>query len=182
MAYKGLVLAYSGFLTDPEYTRRSENETVSGQWLFKDIVTFDKVIRGTTVATYYGDLAEYYENDEDELLPEGTLVKFGGKKEITKTKPNDKQYFGVISSNPGVTLNQKSDDKHSPVALSGRVPVRVNGKIHKFDKLTTSSIHGVAKRKTIWDVLRGKPTIGTALESKSDKSEKLITVFVLAHQ
>ena len=59
-------MAYSGWISDPEYTRRSQNETVTGQWLFKDNVTFEKVIRGTALATYYGDLAEYYEHNEDE--------------------------------------------------------------------------------------------------------------------
>ena len=171
-------MAYSGWISDPEYTRRSQNETVTGQWLFKDNVTFKKVIRGTALATYYGDLAEYYEHNEDELLPKGTLVKFGGIKEITKTKANDKHFFGIISSNPGVVLNQQNNTKFSPVALCGRVPCRVNGIIKKFDELTTSSICGVAKRKTLLDKLLGKPTIGISLESKNDKSEKLITIFV----
>lgn len=171
-------MSYSGYISDPEYTRRSQNETVVGQWLFKDVVTFEKVIQGTALATYYGDIAEYYEHNEDELLPKGTLVKFGGIKEITKTKPNDRSFFGIISSKPGVVLNKQDGSKHSPVALCGKIPCRVNGKINKFDKLTTSSVNGVAKRKTIIDTLLGKPTIGTALESKSDKAEKLINIFV----
>lgn len=173
-------MAYSGWISDPEYTRRSQNETVSGQWLFKDTVTFEKVIRGTALATYYGDVAEYYEHNEDELLPKGTLIKFGGIKEITKTKANDRHFFGIISSNPGVVLNQQSNSKYSPVALCGRVPCRVNGFVNKFDELTTSSVCGVAKRKTFLDKLLCKPTIGIALESKNDKSEKLITIFVHA--
>lgn len=174
-------MAYGGFISDPEYTRRTENETISGEWLFKSTTTFEKAIRGTTLSTYYGDLAEYYEYDSNELLPEGTLVKFGGTKEITKTKTNDRCFFGVISSNPGVSLNNSGKNNYAPVALCGKIPCRTNGKIKKFDKLTTSSVVGVAKKKTFIDTLLGKPTIGVSLEDKNDNSEKLINIFVRAN-
>lgn len=173
-------MAYSGFISDPEYTRRTENETVSGEWLFQNTITFEKVIRGTGISTYYGDLAENYKHDINEVLPRGTLVKFGGSQEITKTKCNDKSFFGIISSNPGVILNHTQEKNNAVVALCGKVPCRVNGIIKKFDKLTTSSVAGVAKRKTFIDFLLLKPTIGIALESKNDKSEKLINIFVNA--
>lgn len=174
-------MAHSGFISDPEYTRRSQNEEVSGKWVFKDAITFEKVIRGTAIATYYADLAEYYEHSSIELLPIGTLVKFGGEKEITKTSSNDFDYFGVISSKPGLVLNHRENDNFLPVALCGKVPCRVKGKIKKFDKLTTSNIAGVAKKKTWLDKLLFKPTIGTALENKSESTEKLIEIFVHAH-
>lgn len=174
-------MAYSGFIANPEYTRRTQNEIIVGDWTFTGEVTAEKVIRGLGLATYYGDLAEYYDYDIQEVIPQGTLVKFGGKEEITKCQPNDTEYFGVISTNPGVELNK--DDKklkqsHIPVALCGKVPCRTRGKVKKFDKLTTSKIAGVAKKKTLLDTLLLKPTIGIALESKNDLSEKLISIFV----
>lgn len=174
-------MAYSGFIANPEYTRRTQDETILGNWVFEGEVTSKKVIRGLGLATYYGDLAEYYDYNINEVIPQGTLIKFGGDKEITKCQPNDKDFFGVISTKPGVELNKdelKNEHDHLPVALCGKVPCRVRGKVKKFSKLTTSKIPGVAKEKTLLDKLLGKPTIGVALEEKTDISEKLITIFV----
>lgn len=173
-------MAYSGWLCDPEYTRRGENETVRGEWVFENNITFQKVIRGTAIATYYADLAEYYKCNPEELLPKGTLVKFGGDAEITKTSKNDRNFFGVISSKPGVTLNHKDSDDYVPIALGGRIPCRVLGTVKKFAKLTTSHYPGVAKQKTLWDTICGKPTIGIALEDKDDILVQLIEIFVQA--
>lgn len=174
-------MAHSGFISDPEYTRRSQDESVTGKWVFKDVTTFEKVIRGTAIATYYADLAEYYEHSSIESLPTGTLVKFGGEKEITKTSSNGHSFFGIISSNPGLILNQRENENYLPVALCGKVPCRVKGKIKKFDKLTTSKFKGVAKKKTWLDKLLFKPTIGTSLQDKTENTEKLIEIFVHAH-
>lgn len=174
-------MAYSGFIANPEYTRRTQNENIVGDWTFKGVLTAERTIRGLGIATYYGDLAEYYDYDILEVIPVGTLVKFGGSEEITKCEANDREYFGVISTNPGVELNKddkKSKQVHLPVALCGKVPCRTKGKVKKFDKLTTSNFPGVAKKKTLLDTLLFKPTIGIALEDKEDKSEKLITIFV----
>lgn len=175
-------MAYSGFVSDPEYTRRSQAENVTGKWNFENEITFNKVIRGTGLATYYGDLAEYYEYNIIEHIPVGSLVKFGGLKQITKTNCKNNDYFGVVSSNPGVILNTQSDSSlFLPVALCGRVPCRVSGKVTKFDKLTLSKIPGVAKKKTFLDTILLKPTIGISLENKLDNKEKLIEIFVRAN-
>ena len=178
---EGLIMAYSGFIANPEYTRRTQDESITGSWTFEGEVTVKKVIRGLGLATYYGDLAEYYDYDISEVIPQGTIVKFGGSEEVTKTKPNDREYFGIVSTNPGIELNKTDDGesyKHLPIALCGKVPCRTRGKVKKFDKLTTSKIPGVAKRKTLIDTLLFKPTVGIALEDKFDKSEKLIAIFV----
>ena len=174
-------MSYSGFVSDPEYTRRSQDENVTGNWTFEHIVTCKEAIRGTAIATYYGDLAEYYTHSVMEQIPVGTLVKFGGEKEITKTQPNDKHCFGIISSKPGIELNKKTQEGALPVALCGKVPCRVSGTIKKFEKLTTSKIAGVAKKKTFLDWLLFKPTIGISLEEKTKKTEKLIEIFMHAH-
>jgi hypothetical protein len=180
MRFKEIIMAYSGFISNDDYARKSFNENISGQWTFDDITTFNKVVRGTAIATYYADLAEYYECSDLEILPAGTLIKFGGDKEITKTGRNDTDFFGIISSKPGVVLNENKSNNNLPVALFGKVPCRVNGKIKKHDKLTTSKIPGVAKRKTFLDKLFLKPTIGVALEDKNNTSENLIEIFVRA--
>jgi len=77
------------------------------------------------------------------------VVKLGGDKEITKTTTEyDNQVFGVISENPGFAMNRSAgdDSTHPYVALSGRVPCKVQGKVSKGDRLTTSDLPGVAKK------------------------------------
>ena len=167
-------MAYTGFISDPTYCRKNEKTTITEEW------TFQKTIKGTALNALWGDVAEYYKCNKNEVIVPGTLVRFGGKYEITKTKSNGRSVFGVISSNPGVVLNKEYEDICEMVALVGRVPVRVIGKIKKFQKLTTSSIPGVAKKKTLLDILLFKPTIGVSLETSSKDNEKLIESFVHA--
>lgn len=174
-------MSYSGFISNPEYTRRSQNETISGEWTFEHAITFEEVIHGTAIATYYGDLAEYYKHSSDEHIPTGTLVKFGGSEEITKTNANDRHIFGIISTKPGVELNKQNEPNCVPVALCGKVPCRVTGLVKKFDKLTTSNVKGVAKKKTWLDTLLLKPTVGIALQDNNKKTEKLIEIFFHTH-
>lgn len=174
-------MAYSGFISNPEYTRRGIDEEVTGKWNFKNEITFEKVIRGTAMAAYCADIAEYYKYDFSELIPVGSLVKFGGKEEITKTQPHDRNFFGVVSSNPAFILNEKKQkQKYLPIALTGRVPCRITGKIKKFSKLTISNVHGVAKKKTLLDYILFKPTIGILLEDKPNSIEELKEIFVIA--
>ena len=168
-------MAYTGFISDPNYTRKNENEVITGLW------KFEQVIDGTAIRAKWGDLAEMYTCDPEEVLIPGTIVRFGGKYEITKVKPNSRTFFGVISTNPGVILNKKEENGEK-VALVGRVPVRIIGKVKKFDKITTSKYAGIAKRKTWLDTLLLKPTIGISLKTDTNKNEKLVEVFVKSHR
>lgn len=169
-------MAYTGFISDPNYARKNVNETIKGEW------TFDKVIQGTALKAKWGDLAEVYTCDPNEVLIPGTVVRFGGKYEITKVKPNSRTFFGVISTNPGLILNKKEEENGEKVALVGRVPVRIVGKINKFDKITTSKYAGIAKKKTWLDTLLLKPTIGISLKTDTNENEKLVEVFVKSHR
>ena len=188
-------MAYTGFLSSPKYAKKEDDETITGDWTFTGSCVFgspdndsqefkangswefDNVINGTAMYAKWGDLAEIYECNENEVLVPGTLVKFGGQYEITKCGRNDRHVFGVISTKPGVVLNKK-ETKGQKIALIGRVPVRVIGKINKFDKLTTSYIPGVAKKKTWLDILLFKPTIGRSLHTNTNGNEKLVESIV----
>ena len=66
----------------------------------------------------WADLAEYYEADK--FYEPGTLISFGGDKEITAAKF---ECNGVVSSKPGYLLGSAKNDNCLPVALCGRVPV-----------------------------------------------------------
>ena len=135
-----------------------------GNTAFPGNVAANGVIEATTAAALWADLAEKYVSDVK--YPIGTLVCFGGEKEITIAK---KKANGVISEKPGFVLNKKG--KGQPVALVGRVKVRVIGKVNKNDKLVLYK-DGVARKKKWYDVF--KTVIGITLESNNSNDEKLV--------
>jgi hypothetical protein len=121
-----------------------------------------RIMTGTATAARYADLAERYATDNE--YPVGTVVVFGGDKEITVSNIKmDTRVAGVISANPAYMMNCEagSDATHPYVALAGRVPCRVVGKIEKGDMLVSSGIAGVA---IATDNPRMGSMIGKALE------------------
>ena len=142
------------FAYDADTVHTSGDETINGS------KTFTSDIQGTAVRAKWADLAECYLTDKE--YPKGTLLQFGGAKELTlaTTKVN-----AVVSSKPGFILN---DGEGTPVCLSGRVEVRVIGSVKKFDHLVLSS-SGVATVDNIDDSY-----FATALQSNDDEGEKLV--------
>lgn len=156
--------------TDTTRAALSGNNTFSGRNTFTGVCTFNQVIQGTALKAKWADLAEYYEVDAD--YPKGTLVKFGGDKEITIA---DDVVNAVISTAPALSLNSECDGL--PIALVGRVPVRVIGKCHKFDYLELSEIPGVA-RACKENVKESKEIIARVLEDKNTEEEDLVLCVV----
>ena len=139
---------------------------------------------GTAQSAEYADLGERYETDKE--YPVGTVVKIGGEKEITEsTEEGDPDTFSVISSVPGLQLNSKAGESntHPYVALTGRVPVRVKGKIKKGQRLIASDSNGVAKGMTKDDYSKcayKHVIIGRSLEDKQDVDEGIVLAFISA--
>ena len=134
------------------------------------------------------DIAENY-SVEDSSIEAGDLVRIKTDQSsstekyiIEKTsKPYDSQMIGAISTEPAMIFGEKGKDNLRPVALVGRVPVKVttkNGAISAGDYLTSSNIPGVAMKATEPGMI-----IGKALESYSSASEEIgkIMVFVNPH-
>ncbi len=133
------------------------------------------------------DIAEKFSTDSD-VEPGDVLV--AGKKSNTLTL-SSRQYqkgaIGVVSTSPAIVFEggeiklaaeaRFSKGKNPPVALSGRVPVKVtleNGPIHPGDYLTASSRKGYAMKAT-----EPGPIIGIALESYTSRtSTEKIMMFV----
>ena len=131
------------------------------------------IIYGTASSAQYADLAEKYLPDS--VMSPGTVVVFGGEKEITRSSSfMDPRVAGVISTAPAYRMN---DDLEGGVhvALTGRVPCRVVGKIRKGDMLVTSEVHGVA---TASDSPVMGSVIGKALENYDSQHVGTIEVVV----
>ena len=99
---------------------------------------FNQVFAQATTALY-ADLAEVYEADAD-YLP-GTVVVFGGAKEVTLTQlSGDPRIAGVISEKPSYLMNNGlTADHRAIVALTGRVPTLVHGPVVKGDMMISAS-------------------------------------------
>jgi hypothetical protein len=126
------------------------------------------------------DLAEIYPTN-DVSLESGDIVSFdpemgyGVKKSDVSSKG---QILGVVSTKPALLIGGTENEGVSgvPVALSGRVPVKVsteNGKIKKGDNLILSSIPGVAMRTT-----KSGAVIGQAITDFSGDDIGAVMVFV----
>lgn len=101
---------------------------------------FANAIHGTAMSAMWSDLAELYETDRE--YEPGTIVKFGGDREITLA---DTEANAVITSTPGLVLGveYKDSGSYQGIALVGRVPVKVFGKVRKFDRIFLSNTPGI---------------------------------------
>ena len=107
--------------------------------------TFNTIFAKATSAQY-ADLAEMYVSDAD--YPPGTVVEFGGEYEITiSSSSHSTAVAGIVSTNPSYLMNSTQAGEHVlPIALTGRVPCRVQGPVRKGDVLVAASTPGVAQR------------------------------------
>ncbi len=118
-----------------------------------------------------GDVAEYFPV-EGSSEP-GDLIALNSSKPdsyLVSDLPYNPFIIGVHSTDPSILVN--SPDAGEPVALTGRVPVKVtneNGEIKPGDFLTASSQRGYAMKAA-------KPcyVIGKALEPLNGKSGKIL--------
>ena len=131
--------------------------------------TFIGNLSGTASSARYADLAEKYIADDE--YSEGTVLAVGGKKEVTAATDSHFRPLGVVSNYPAYLMN--SDLKNGTVvALKGRVPVRVIGKVKKGQPLGPSDIPGVAKYTE-------DKYFAIALKSKTGEEEGLIEAVIL---
>ena len=157
----------SGFTSDANNTR--DLGASGNRWATIYATTFN----GTATQAQYADMAEIY--SADAVYPAGTVVKIGGDAEITMTTEHaDTEVFGVISTNPAYLMNSEAEGL--PVALAGRVPVKVIGKVKKGQRLTSSDIPGLAwaaDEETSFQAI-----IGRSLENKNDGNEGIVEAVV----
>ena len=132
---------------------------------------------GVASSAQYADLAERFAADE--TYTAGTLVALGGDKEITRVVDElSDDVFGVVSTRAAYLMNSAAgnDSTHPPIAISGRVPVQVVGRVKKGDRLVSAG-NGLARAAakheiTPWNV------IGRALADKTDSAYGTVEAIV----
>jgi hypothetical protein len=133
--------------------------------------------RGTAITAAYADLAERFEADS--AYQPGTVVELGGAKEITAADQDlSDRVFGVISTRAGFLMNGEagSDQTHPPVAMQGRVPVRVIGTVSKGDRLVSAGA-GLARAANRAEITAFN-VIGRSLEDKITADEGVVEAIV----
>lgn len=129
---------------------------------------------GSQLHSTYADLAECYSSDYE--YEPGTVVVFGGTAEVTTTTiMNDTRVAGVVTTDPAYIMNAEIEGTKVAIALQGRVPCKVVGRVKKGDMLTTSSKPGIAV-KALTPTLGA--IIGKALQDKDDGEVGVIEVAV----
>ena len=126
-----------GVLDDNQWTIGSNN------YRLKEV--FATKFNGVATSAQYADLAERFEADAQ--YEPGTVVAIGGDKEVTAVGEElSDDVFGVISTAPAHLMNAGAGTNatHPPIAISGRVPVKVKGKVKKGDRLVSAG-NGLAR-------------------------------------
>lgn len=142
--------------------------TITGNWT---------LTAGSRLNATYADLAERFAAD-DTYAP-GTVVELGGTKEITAVQYElSEDVFGVISNTAAMVMNGAAGDDitHPPVAVSGRVEVKVAGKVNKGDRLVSAG-DGIARAAKPGEATPFN-TIGRALTDKTDDNIGYVEAFV----
>ena len=139
--------------------------TITGDWSLSS---------GSKLQSTYADLAEMYSADTEYEV--GTVLVFGGDSEVTTTNTKgDHRVAGVVSAEPAFVMNQDCSGIATCIALQGRVPCKVIGKVQKGDMLVSSAIPGYA-------IVNNTPGVGTvigkAVGTKDNDAEGIVEVVV----
>lgn len=141
------------------------NANIAGNLITTKITTGSNVTAGTITGNWtlttgsrleatYADLAEYYVADFE--YDPGTVLEFGGEFEVTIAENGTQRVAGVVSTDPAYVMNSSCEGEHIvALALQGRVPTKVRGKIKKGDMLISGG-EGYAKPSP-------SPIIGTVI-------------------
>jgi hypothetical protein len=118
--------------------------TITGNWTLTS---------GSKLEASYADLAEYYEADQ--AYDPGTVLAFGGEKEVTIAEDGTTRVAGVVSTNPAYAMNANCQGIAIAIALQGRVPTKVRGNIRKGDMMVSGG-NGFARPSS-------SPQMGTVI-------------------
>ena len=143
--------------------------TITGNWTLS---------AGSRLNATYADLAERFAADD--IYDAGTVVELGGEQEITAVQYElSEDVFGVISDTAGYLMNAGAgnDQTHPPVAMSGRVKVKVTGVVSKHQRLVSAG-NGIARAAEEGEA-NAFNTIGRALENKTTTGVGTVEAIVI---
>lgn len=144
----------------------STTGTITGNWSYSE---------GSQLRATYADVAEFYSSDNN--YEPGTVLIFGGEEEVTKsTQAGDTAAAGIVTTNPAYVLNEGLKGQRVCIALAGRVPCNVVGKVNKGDLLVTSYYPGHAE---VSKAPKPGTIIGKALANKHTDGTGVIEVMVV---
>ena len=167
--YNGNILS-SNIQTPILTTGVSSNAgVITGNWTLSS---------GSRLNATYADWAERFEAD-DSYSP-GTVVELGGDKEITAVRHDlSEDVFGVISNTAAYLMNSGAgnDSTHPPVAVSGRVQVKVTGPVRKGQRLVSAG-NGIARAAIVGEASAFN-TIGRSLTEKASTTIGTVEAIVM---
>jgi hypothetical protein len=134
-------------------------------------------ISGNQINANYADVAERFAADE--IYEAGTVVELGGSAEVTRSVEElSENVFGVISTRAAYLMNSNAgtNDTHPPIAMTGRVPVKVVGTIRKGDRLVAAG-NGLARAAQPGEATAFN-VIGRALEAKTNTETGVVEAIV----
>lgn len=155
--YNGAILATTVQMTTLTTGAAATPGTITGNWTLS---------ASSRLNATYADLAERFAADD--VYDAGTVVQLGGDEEITAVKYElSEDVFGVISDTAGYLMNAGAgnDETHPPVAVSGRVKVKVTGVVLKGERLVSAG-QGIA-RAAVAGEANAFNTIGRSLQNKT---------------
>ncbi len=145
---------------------------------------------GTDATSCNQDVAEIYDAGEDVAPGDLVAINAANQKQVVKSQgAYDGKLMGIVSTAPGLLLGingqdvalgaeaseypQNADPRKPAVALSGKVPVKVVGKVNVGDYLTSSTTAGVAMKAQ-----KSGPVVGQALSSYEGEGVGSVLAFV----
>jgi len=172
------VVVQSETVTSPYYVPLASTSTGNSSLVTDSGITYASGVLNTVASSArFADLAERYAADD--VYEEGTVLVIGGEAEVTTTYiPGDVKVVGIVSKNPAYRMNSEagSDETHPYIALKGRVPCKVVGRVQRGDLLVASSTPGYAQ--PMIDGYSPNAVIGKALGSQ-DQGYGVVEVLVV---
>jgi hypothetical protein len=166
--YNGAILATTVTATTLTTGANTTAGTITGNF---------SLSAGSRLNATYADLAERFEADS--YYDAGTVVEMGGDKEITAVVNElSEDVFGVVSNTAAYLMNSAAGDDttHPPIAVGGRVPVKVTGKVRKGQRLVSAG-NGIARAAKPGEATAFN-IIGRALEHKTTDEIGAVEAFV----
>lgn len=162
-------------------------KTIGGTITFGNNVEVSGTLTATKVYNaVYNDYAELFEKlDKEESFEVGDIICIDrdGQGYTKSYEPNSSNVVGVYSTSYGVILGGEEDvsleenlKTYIPIGISGRVPVKVMGKTHIGDLITSSEIKGVGQ---VQNSAPQGTVIGKCLENKETDDIGLVKILIM---